>query len=232
LSTYKELYQKVLFRLNKSDGRALLAAKEAVNDAHKIIARVKDFDCLMVLDTENAWTVADQSTYHLVTDWGLTNPKDLYTLRYMDEGSSRKLEYVTGRRLDDVVPWTEIFGTQKPYYYTRRGKSIELIPIPNEAAQVYVFYSQWPVELTEDDDESSYTGESLDDVVISLSTRMADASLSDTSGDWESLAQSLLTGSFLENESRPDRILVAQPFRVQRPRYGEWWKHPFILKDP
>lgn len=232
MTTYKEFYQKVLFRLDRSDGRALLAAKDAVNDAHKIIARVKDFDDLLVLDTTNALTVADTGSYHLTSDWGLTRPKDIYTLRYMDEANSRKLTYVSPGRLDEVVPYVEIYGTQKPYYYTRRGMEIELIPIPGEAQSVYVYYSQWPLPLSDDGDETSYANAEIDDVIINLAAKMADAALKDLDGDWESLANSLLTGAYLESEHRPDRRLVAKPFQAVSPVMGEWWKQPFTTRDP
>ena len=230
-TTYKELYGKVLFRLNRGeDGRALIAAKEAVNDAHKAIARVQDFDELKVLDTTNAATVASTKTYHLVDDWGLTRPKDLFTLRYMDDSSSRKLVYLTARELDNKIPYVEGIGEQRPKYYTRRGLSVELIPVPEEAKSIYVYYSQWPLPLSDDTDQTSY--EMLDDVIIALATDMALAALEGTYTDWTTRAREYLSSSVGETRSRPDHEWVAAPFSTERVFTGEPWKDPFVKEYP
>ena len=55
-TTFGELKRQVLLRMEEKEGRALLAVEQAINDAHKIIAAVKDFDDLMVFDTTHAFT--------------------------------------------------------------------------------------------------------------------------------------------------------------------------------
>lgn len=232
-TTFQEFYQRVLSKLKRSDGQALVEVKEAINTAHKVIARLKDFDDLMVLDKTNAATVASTSTYHLTSDWGLTRPKDIYTLRYMDEEQSRKLTYFSPSRLDEKLPYIQIFDEQKPRWYTRRGMEVELIPVPEEAKPIYVFYSQWPLPLDADDDESSYANNDIDDVIIELSTQIADANLrGESGGDWSAIAGMLLTGAYKEDLTRPDRKFVAQPFSTQASVTSQYWKDPFILKDP
>ena len=231
-TTYQELYQRVLLRLGNlaSDGRALLAAKEAVNTAHKAIARVQDFDELLVLDTTNAATVASTKTYHLEDDWGLTRPKDLLTVRYMDGNNSRKLTRLTARELDEKIPYVEGLGEQKPRWYIRRGNSVELIPVPDEAKDVYVYYSQWPKVLTEDSDTTSYSD--LDDVIIALGTEIALAVLEGTHADWDARARAYLASAVKDNRSRPDRTWVARPFEVAPGVTGEPWKDPFVKSYP
>lgn len=231
MSNYKELVSKVLLRLeNPVDGRTHLAVKEAINDAMKHLARAKDWDELMILDTTNAETAASTKFYHLVDDWSLTRPKDIYTLRYMDENSSRKLIYVPARRLDEVIPYTESLGTGKPNWYTRRGDEIELIRVPDADKSVYVFYSQWPEVLSDDTDEPVYSD--LDDVIVALATDITGGILENAISDWTAKARELLGISIREDLTRPDRTLIARPFRPQQPVLGEYWKNPFVMKDP
>lgn len=236
-TTYKTLYGNVLFRLNtKEDGRALFAAKQAVNDAHKYIARVMDFEELKTLDTSGAATVASTKTYHLIDDWGLTRPKDLYTLRYMDTGSSRKLEYISPRELDEKIPYVESIGETKPKWYTRRGNNIDLIPIPSEAKSVYVYYSQWPLVLSSDSDTTSY--ENIDDVIVSLAADIAFTMLRKEEKkeygekvfeNWPQRAREYLGLATREHNYTPDKTYIAQPFGTARTGFsGEPWKDPFI----
>ena len=233
-TTYEELYKRVLLRLDRQDGEALLAAKEAVNTAHKVIARVIDFDELIVLDTTNAETVADKSTYHLVDDWGLTRPKDIFSMRYMDETESRKLQYKPARSLDSILPYTLTLGTRKPYWYTTRGYNVELIPVPAEDKPVYIHYSQWPLPLSADTDETSYL--EVDDVIIELGADIGQVIISKevrkSEADLTDLAKSLLSGATREERTKTDRMMVAQPFRVGLPVHGEYWKHPFVRHNP
>lgn len=230
MATFEELVSKILLRLDRNDGRARLATEESINDALKYIARVKDFDELMVLDTTNAATVIDTKLYHLVDDWGLTRPKSLYTLRYMDESSSRKLIYVPASRLDAVIPYTEQLGTQRPNWYTRRGDEVELIPIPNAAKSVYIFYSQWPAILS-GALEPPYSD--LDDVIITLSTDIATGILDKSFGNYVQRARELLGLAVREDITRPDRTFIAQPFQAaDEAVQGEYWLDPFIQKDP
>lgn len=231
--TYQRLYQKVLLRINQSDGRALMAAKDAVNDAQKYIARAHDFDELIVLDTANANTVANQKTYTIdANNWNLTRCKDIYSMRYMDGTSSRKVDYVPPRTLDQYNPYPEGSGYDRPRWYTRRGKSIELIPIPANANTMYILHSQWPLELANDTDESSYDDE-LEDVIVALATDIA-RSILDGGGytDWTQRAKELLGMGKGEDIERPDRTFVARPFGPSEMPYGEYWKDPFIKRDP
>lgn len=232
-TTFKELYQRVLLRLDRgADGRALLAAKEGLNSAQKVLARVRNWDELMVLDTSNAKTVTDQKTYSMTSDWGLTRPKDILSIRLIDNSNSRKLVWVGPREVDKVIPYPEDYGTSIPQWYTQRGNDVELLPIPNDAYDLYVFYAQWPVDLSDDSDEIVFSD--LDDVLIALGTEMADAILDRVVGvNWTSRAQALLAGAFKEDVSRPDQFRVARPFEpTPIVPYGEYWRRPFVRRNP
>ena len=225
-TTYEEFYRKVLLRFEDMEGRVLIAAKEAINTAHKAIARVQDFDELKVLDTTNALTAPSTKSYHLIDDWNLTRPKDIFTLRYMDEGSSRKLTRLTTRELDEKIPYVEGMGERRPKWYLRRGNKIELIPIPEEAKSMYIYYSQWPLPLSADSDETSY--EDLDDIIIALSAEITSAILENAYTDWNIRAKAYLNSAITDHMSRPDMNWVARPFSTSQGLTGEPWKDPFV----
>lgn len=231
-TTFAEFKRRVMLNLHpRNDGIAHLAAAQAINDAHSVIACVKDFDELMTLDTTHAVTVADQKLYDIEDDLVLVRPKDIYSIRLMDAADSRKLEFVSFRELDSKVPYTEITGTGRPKYYTLRGKNVELYPIPDDAYTLYIQHSQWPATLEEETDETPYTR--IDHVIVALATDMATASIEGGGGDWLSRATQLLGQSINEEERRPDQVYVAQPFCPTRhPSIGQYWLNPWVKTQP
>lgn len=232
-TTYTELIRQVMQRLSpKVEGEAYLAARQGINDAHKMIAATKDFDELMAWDTTHASTVVYQSSYHITTDLALVRPKDIYSIRYMDTDNSRKLTYVPFRELDTKIPYTAITGYNKPSWYTTRGLYVELYPIPDEAKSLYIMHSQWPAVLSNDSDETPYNN--IDHVIVALATDISKAILEggDTI-DWFTRAQKYLGLAISEETTRPDRTQVAQPFNPgSNFPVGEYWYNPFIKKQP
>lgn len=231
-TTYGEFIRRVMINLQpRIDGVALLAVKEAINDAHYAIACVKDFDELIILDTTSAETVDGQKLYHIESDFGLTRPKDIYSIRLMDGDESRKLDYVPFRELDKRVPYTEQTGEGKSTVYTVRGKYVELYRIPDDAYALYIQHSQWPTVLSDDDDESDY--ENKDFAIVSLSTDMALASLEGGGGNWMERAMYLLGLSKNEETTRPDVSFVARPFCAKSyVAEGEYWNNPWVKRQP
>jgi len=236
MTTYAEYYSKVLVRLNRNDGLALMAAQQAVNDARKVICRVRDFDNLKTRDTTSCTTVAETMSYHLIDDWGLTRFKDIITFRLMDGSNSRKLVYKTPRWLDQNIPYPEDMGYGKPSMYTQRGYEIDLIRIPDDEYSLYLFYSRWPAPLSDDDDEEADLNyPDLEDVIITLGERLARAQLNNVTVDAKSLTAELLSGAYQEDVGRPDQIKTAQPFTsfpTSGSVQGEWWKRAFTRRDP
>jgi hypothetical protein len=230
-TTFGELKRLVFLELRRSDGEAELAIEEAINRAHKAIARAQDFEELMVLDTTNAVTVASTKLYHLIDDLLLTRPKDIYTIRLMNDSNSRKLVWVPFDRLDEVIPYTEQRGEDRSKWYTQRGLNIELFPIPDDAYSLYIQYSQWPETLDAEDDTTPYLN--LDDVIVTLGAEIALAILEGGSmTGWTQRAQILLGQGMAESRSKPDALLVAQPFNSHGSSLqGEYWLNPFIKGD-
>lgn len=231
-TNYGEFIRRVMLNLHpRSDAITKIAVEQAINDALKVIACVKDFDELMTLDTTHAATVADQKLYHIETDFALVRPKDIYSMRLMDDADSRKLTYVSFRDLDKQIPYTEVTGTGRSKYYTMRGNYVELYPIPDAVYSLYVQHSQWPTVLSATTDETEYTD--IDYAIVALSTDMALASLEGGGGDWLSRATQLLGMATSEETTRPDEVRVAQPFIPTRlPSVGSYWLNPWVKTQP
>jgi hypothetical protein len=228
--TYKQLYQKVMLRLKTLDGRALLASKEAVNSAQKAIARIADFDELKTWDITHAVTVAHQKNYLIgATGWALVRCKDILSIKLMDTSNSRKLEYKSPTEMDALIPYPEDLGEQRCRWYTQRGLTIELFPIPDAVYTLYIYHTQWPLELSADTDAMTYPDD-MDDVIVAIAADMANAILDGVSGiDWAGRAKSLLGSSVQEELNRPDRVFQAKPFDAGTVTYtGEYWKQPFV----
>lgn len=228
-TTFAEFKRRVMLGIPQVDGETLLTVEEAINIAHKVIACVRDFDDLMVLDTTNALTVASQKLYHIETDLLLVRPKDIYSIRLMATTESRKLVYVPPRELDDTIPYTEQVGEGKSKWYTRRGNYLELYRIPDDAYRLYVMHSQWPATLVNDTDVTPYSN--IDHVIIGLSINIANELRIGQTSNWEEMANSMLSLSVGENASKPDEMLVAKPFNTRQYAPGEYWNNPFIKKD-
>jgi len=231
-TTYGEFIRRVMLNLHpRSDAVVKISVEQAINDALKVIACVKDFDELMTLDTTHAVTVADKKLYHVETDLLLVRPKDIYSIRLMDSSNSRKLTYVGFRELDSQVPYTEAVGTSRSNYYTVRGHYVELYPIPDAVYSLYVQHSQWPTVLSADADQTEYID--IDYAIVALATEMALSSLEGGGGDWLSKATQLLGMATNEENTRPDQVRVAQPFMPTRlPPIGSYWLNPWVKTQP
>lgn len=229
-STLAQLVRKVMIGFPKTDGEAILAVKQAINDAHRAIAMVRDFDELLVLDTTSAATVDGTNRYHITSDFALTRPKDIYSLVLHDDENSRKLTYVPYRELDKVVPYPDMVGEGRPYWYTRQGNYIELFRIPDAAYDLYIRYSQWPDVLDSDSDETPYLY--LDEVIVFLAKDIANAYVSNQYVDFTERASYYLKLAVRDHITQPDHDLVARPFSTTGPVLGEFWNDPFIRRDP
>jgi len=227
--TYKQLYQKVLLRLKTLDGRALLASKESVNNAMRAICRAADFDELKTWDLTHAKTVAHQKNYAIPSRWPLVRLKDILSIKLMDTSNSRKLTYKSPTELDELIPYPQDLGEQRCNWYTQRGNTIELFPIPDAVYTLYIYHTQWPVELSADTDTMSFADD-MDDVIVAIAADMANAILDGVSGiDWSGRAKALLGSSIQEELNRPDRVFQAKPFDAGTVTYtGEYWKQPFV----
>ena len=230
-TTFQELKRKVFLGFPRTDGEALIAVESAINDALRAIASVKDFDELIITDITNALTVDGQKTYNWIDDWALTRPKKIYSIRLMSTTLSRKLTYIPPSNLDRILPYAETLSEAKTTHYTPAGEgSFELLPIPDAAYNLYIRYSQWPSTLIEETDQTPYAN--LDSATIFLAKDIANAYLSGEYLDFSTRAAGYLSMGVKEEDRQPDHRRIAQPFSTQEVVVGEYWKNPFVRRDP
>lgn len=209
-TTLKELTRKVMINLKRSDGLAWLGAVDGINQTLYEVAKRQDWDELHT--STDKVTVASTKSYHLVNDWAMTTLKDIYSLRLIDGANSRRLIYTPVSEIDTYIPYPEQFSTGRPYWYTKRGLSLELIKVPDAVYTIRIHHSNWPTVLELETDESPF-GPEIDDVLISGGTMFAQAFIE---GDWAGFTPEKLSVSILEERTEPDERLVHRGFDPYR----------------
>ena len=146
-----------------------------MNWGQERICRAYNFDELSILNTQ-IYTIPGQLSYpllgtssfifdgngNIVLDgsgmpvlsgggnggFALTSPKDIQSIRLIDDQNSIKLERFHVRKFDEKFPYPTNFAWQYPRIYTLRGLNIELFRIPDQYYNLYVTYPSWPTPFT------------------------------------------------------------------------------------
>ena len=122
-----------------------------LNWGQERICRAYNFDELN-LQSQTPVTIAGQLSYPLIGTagggWNLTLPKDIQTLRLIDDQNSIKLERFHVRKFDERFPYPSNYAWQYPRIYTVRGMNVELFRIPDTVYNMYVTYPSWPTPFT------------------------------------------------------------------------------------
>ena len=123
--------------------------KTYLNWAQKRMARHYSFHELNT-NKETCVTVSDVKRYPLISGdnaFGLTNIKDIFSIRLIDSQNSKKLERRSARWFDWKFPRPENYSTGRPSLYIRYGNSVEFFRIPNAAYTLYIRYPRWAVDF-------------------------------------------------------------------------------------
>jgi hypothetical protein len=227
-TTLAELRRKVLMGVKDLTGEDILMAEESVNQACQSIAKVRDFEELTVLNNTTAFTADGTRRYTLTTALGLTRPKDIYSpIVAHDDYNSFPITYVTPQEMDREQPYPEGTAEGIPIVYTRRGDTLEFFPIPDAIYPLYVQYSQWPLTLSADTDQCSYT--QIDAEIVALAR---DIFLNLRAGlpiDSIAKAKAYVLQAVKDDISNPGALPVARGFRSSNSTLrGEYWNDPFV----
>jgi hypothetical protein len=225
-TTRGELKRKVLMGIKDLGGEDMLMAEESLNLACYAIAKIHNFEELTVMDRTNGKTVDGQKSYVLTTGLLLTRPKDIISIVLHDDFNSRQLTYKTPQWIDENYPYPEGLSEAKPEIYTQRVDSLELIPIPDAVYTLYINYAQWPIIMTADTTECSYT--TIDIVVIALARDIFLSLRAGAPMDVVAKAKGYLDTSMRDDRSRPDALPVAGGFSTMSVVKGEYWNDPFV----
>lgn len=131
---------------------AVLSARciDFLNWGQERICRAYNFDELIILNI-NATLLTGVLSYPLITgtnNLGLILPKDIETVRLVNNENSIKLEKIHIRKFDHRYPYPPNFADQSPTRYNVRGFNMEVFPIPDSNYPLYITYHAWPTPFT------------------------------------------------------------------------------------
>lgn len=227
--TLDELKARVISRISTDNAVIQTAAEDGINSAIDTLCMLQDFDELTSLSTSST-TSPNKKIYDLETDFGLVRPKDILSIRLIDGSSSKKLTFVPPQELDQKIPYTEIYLTGRPSFYTRRGKQIELFRIPDKEYPLHIFYIQWHPKLVDGTD--TLLVQKIAPIVIELATAHVYSVISGSPAfDIVRMAQTMIGTTRKDITTRPDDFYVARKFDSQKVyKPAEYWIDPFVRR--
>jgi hypothetical protein len=111
-----------------------------------------------------SWCTADQISYNIVdltvgdetassmADTSVSVTNRIFNIAYVDGRDSQRLNYTHIDEWDKLVdPTSSDYGTGKPFRWTRRANTVEMLPIPDSGHQgvaIEVVGDRWPVDFT------------------------------------------------------------------------------------
>ena len=186
-------------------------------------------------------------TYHIINDFGLIRPKQIYSIKFRDlddESSSRKLVYTSKNKFDVEHPHPEDDSRRHPEVYTRFGNLVQIYPVIDDhtfldrSANVdppclSIQYSKWPAILTDVGDETEYLY--IDDLIEQLATGLYWMAIEELENAmiWLKLAEVSAKAVMGDENMGPDRLWSGTGFSsLAKTVKGDYWANPFIRKSP
>ena len=172
---------------------------------------------------------ASKKSYHIETDWGLTNLRHIHAIILIDGAQSRKLIYQPERKVDVELPYPEAFSTYKSIYYTRWNKYIEVSPIPGAAYDGKMRWSKWITQFTADANTCDVTN--IDDIIIAATSAWGYLCIEDEDSalKWAKIAEAAYLDAMELERMAPDY----EPIPVGHIAGGEgrnieYWLSPWV----
>lgn len=157
-----------------------------------------------------------------------TTPRDIRSIRIIDDSRSRKLQYLTPRQFDEFIPYPEWYSEYTPSVYTSYRNTIEVWRIPEKEYPVQLRYVAWATAFTSDSDVAS-DFEYKDDILIAMATAWALNTLGehDKASRWYNSANYNIRKAIAEEVARDTDSSVRNPSNIQA-GVGQYWANPFI----
>jgi len=202
-----------------------------VNWAQRRMAMYTNFWELSTLHSTAA-TVADIYTYPLTSgtnNLGLSRVKSIASIRLIDGENSRKLERKGARHLDKYIPRFENYTTDRPSMYIRKGTTLYMFRVPNDAYDLIIMYNQWASDLSTDSSTSDF--DNKDDIIIATTVFETYLALQEhqSAADWRKIALEKLQNITKAEDDLADADLAFLPFQ-DTPSYsgiGTPWTSPW-----
>ena len=167
MSVYGDVRTQIQRNLGGRDDTDTQAANlDNFNHAQKFLADIYKWPELQVKVTA-ALTASDNE--YSETDLGLTRVRTFHNMRLVDGTESYRLKYYTPDRwITEVEPWLVQGIEDKPYCWTRWGKTIYFYYIPDSNYSVPIWYWQYPTVMVDDNTTIQY--DDVDDILVAMAT--------------------------------------------------------------
>ncbi len=143
--TLSELRAEVISHLGERDDLTSARLNRVLDLGQERIARLHDFEELFVVESKTLTYTGTKATDRFLAFSDLTNsePKEIFSIRFLDDSRSRKLTKITQRMMDTHIPDPEFDSTGIPSLYLIWADKFEWWKIPEQAFEVDFRLSIW-----------------------------------------------------------------------------------------
>lgn len=171
-------------------------------------------------------TVLNDKAYTLPAEF-----RELFSLVILDGTNSWKLRAISRRLAERLFPDPATYpATERPRWYVRYGKTIELIPVPNGVYVIRMRYGVWPLAMTHDNASSELLRK--DDVIVARLTGEAYSMTQEYESDakeWFAKSEALLARAVVADAKDHDwEPMPISEGPLGSGPLGEYWADPFV----
>lgn len=148
--TYREIQDRVLDLVSRSDSGTRNRVKESINLGYKQFVSRELWPFRET--TDDITTVSGTQEYSLVSNFTDVDSNNIISVAIQGD-SKRKLAYIPFNQLRAQEPDYDYIGTSLPRYYYLKGGNIGLWPAPDAVYTITVDYYKVPTDLSNDSDE-------------------------------------------------------------------------------
>ncbi len=170
--TLDELRAEVTSNLGERDDVTDARLNRALELAQTRIVRRHDWEELMLTETKTltySGTIATDR-FLAFSDLTQSEPKELFSIRFLDGSRSRKLIKVTPRTIDKYIPNPEGDSTGIPSVYIIWADKFEWWRVPDQAYTAEFRMSTWPTTFIGASDGVTSDLNRKDELIITLTT--------------------------------------------------------------
>jgi hypothetical protein len=157
-----------------------------------------------------------------------STPRDIRSIRIIEDSRSRKLQYMTPRQFDEFIPYPEWYSEYTPSVYTSYRNTIEIWRIPEKQYPVQLRYVAWATAFSSNSDVAS-DFDHKDDILIAMATAWAFNTLGehDKASRWYNTANYNIRKAMEEEIAKDTDSTVKHPDNIGI-GHGKYWANPFI----
>ena len=225
--TYTQLQNEVRFGLG---GRTDLDSRlpYLINLAQQRLARIHDYDEMEVTLTTTVGNTGSNNDRFLT----LPSKREVYSIVLLDGANSRKLIQRTPQFWDRRLPMPEYWARDRVQDYIIWNNTVEMWPMPDQTYTLRIRYTQWPADLVNPTDVSSFLQK--DEILIELTLVYCFNNLGKTDDaiKHSNMVRMLMMEAQAKDDTKPDLNILPSASDAQVLQDGGLgstpWINPFI----